>query len=770
MGLFSTKRKTYVSSTVYNLAGDENLRPKVLNSFIIGAVLSGNQSIAQAITTAQFTGSGMRQKRFFRWAQDNYPHALPTALVDGTQNLDTAAVLSGLSTLIPLAPEETLRVSKAAIDFADVDYWAEEHVRLNYPELTLEDWTADYDKLTSEIVIQYDEVTEDRFPAPADFLWGISGTVLKRLLFVSYTIVTEDPIDGTISETLPTLFVYRLGTGNVALDALEMSAESLSEFYPALPLRIDNESLADSPYADIEEDVKKAFKKLTGSDYAELVASIEDNESIDDIDFAFLVQGVSLNAKDTQAKKYIYEFFLALMAAQRFDKNNINAYYSAETESISSGTFWESIITTRVENDPYNPGVSAPLPSILQIFTAGLPETQVRITSEDMPEFDFRIRWSCITETQHMGNASHFDGDTSREPLKKGEYWFCGADDLRTTERLPPVLPDDGMQWFERAYNRVFLFSQYDTYSYSCLELLGMKHENHVYNDKAVTITAKEAIEDEEESGFLLPLHYPTLSKFGLVSLNQLSTSTMHIVFNCYKIVKVRWYQRGIFRIVLVIGAVALAAFTGGTSLGATAGVLGTNAAVGAALGMAAGTLTAAIVGAIANAVAAMIVTQIITTTANKIFGGKLGAIIGTIASFVALTYGNHHALTGNWNVSWGTIMRAENLLSLTNAVTDAYVGWLNADTAEIYERMGRLDEEYQDQLKEIQELSESVLGMTGIQIDPTMLTEAAAHFEESSESFLSRTLLTGSDIAELSFNMIESYADITTNLDLRLI
>lgn len=753
MGLFSSKRKTYVSSTVYNLAGDENLRPKVLNNAIVGAVISGNQDIAQAITTAQISGTGMRQKRFFRWARDNYPHALPTAIIDGVQSLNTDAVQSGMLSVLSLGSTQRLRISKAVTDFADVEYWAEEHVRQNHPELLLADWTADYDKLTAEIVVQYDQATEERFPAPDDFLWGIGGLTRRRLLFALYTVVTEDPETGDVSETVPTLFIYRLGTGNIALDALETSTENLSEFYPALPLRIDNKSLADSSYAGIEEDVKKAYKKLTGAEYSELVAAIEDNENIGDIDFAFLVQGISLNAKDTLAKKYIYEFFLTLMTAQRFTKNSLSSYYSTETSSISSMSYWESVVSQRIENDPYNPGSSVALPTLYQVFTTDLPETLIQIMSEDMPEFDFRIRWNFISETQHMGNAAHFDGIMTRTPLRKGEYWFYGANDLVTNSK---------------SYNRVLLFSQYDTYRYSCLELVGMSHENYVYDNKAVVITAKEAIEDEEESGFLLPLHYPTLSKFGLVSLNQLSTSSAYIVFNSYQVVKIRWYQRGIFKIIIVIASIALAAYTGGTSLGASAGLLGTNAAVGAALGMAAGTMAAIIVGAIANAIAAIIVTQIITTAADELIGGKAGAIIGTIASFVALTYGNQYASTGNWNVDWGSMMKADNLINLTSAVSQAYVGWLNIDTSEIYERIGTLEEDYKSQLKEIEELSQDILGITGIQIDPLMLTDAAEHFEETSESFLNRTLLTGSDIAEMTFNMVESYADITTNLDLR--
>ena len=37
----------------------------------------------------------------------------------------------------------------------------------------------------------------------------------------------------------------------------------------------------------------------------------------------------------------------------------------------------------------------------------------------------------------------------------------------------------------------------------------------------------------------------------------------------------------------------------------------------------------------------------------------------------------------------------------------------------------------------------------------------------ESLDSFLSRTLMTGSDIADMSLNMVGSYSDMTLNTDL---
>ena len=109
--------------------------------------------------------------------------------------------------------------------------------------------------------------------------------------------------------------------------------------------------------------------------------------------------------------------------------------------------------------------------------------------------------------------------------------------------------------------------------------------------------------------------------------------------------------------------------------------------------------------------------------------------------------------------------MRADNLIKMTNSVSDVYTKWLNADTQAIYDSLDGLEDEYEKSMDEIENLSEEILGMTGGEINPMILTDAREHFGESSEAFLNRTLLTGSDIAMLTHAMIENFAAITLEL-----
>lgn len=772
MGLFSTKIRTDVSSVVYNLAGDENLRPNFLSSTIVGNVLRGNGNLSQSLISSHMQGSGIQQRRYFNWAKNNYTLGMPSGVITGSQSVDTAIVNSGISSLISINSNETVKVTRAVIDDADVAYWAEAWIVENYPLLGEDEWTAFYNKTdqTVKVVISVEgeQINEQSFAAPADLLWGIDRTIGRKILFVLYSVLSQENLTSDVTESDPVLLTYRMGSGNLVLDALAKTEEEISEFFPAIPLRIDNLSITDSSLESTYTIARKAFKKLTGKNIDILLDSIEDNDKIDDIDFAYMVHGVCLNVLDNACRGYLYKFFQTLLESQQSDESDYLNYAASQIAVSNSVEQWEQWTVAHDRGAVYAPKRNTAQPET-QLVSAEPTTNELKVHSVDMPDFDFRIRWDYIKETQHVGNGKTFDGDLTRGKLGHGEYWFHTADDFVTSVRtLNPAGERDitnPYRWVNQERSRIFLFYQHSKLRYSRLEIVGLEHRNYVYNGQAVTITAKEALADEDESGFLVPMHYPTLREMGLVNSTQMTTANTFIVFNSYTLVKIRWYQRGFFKIILIIASVAISVlFPPLGGLGAASGILGTNLAVGAALGIASATV-GAIVGAVVNGIAAMILSNLIMKYSADIFGDKLGAIIGTIVSFVAMTYGSAYGATGSFDVDWGNLMRAENFINLSSSVSKAYTGWLNADTASIYASATDVQEKYKDEMEEIEKLSEQILGMTNQSIDPMIFTDSNDFFGESSETFINRTLLTGSDIADLTHSLIENFSEVSLEL-----
>jgi hypothetical protein len=70
-----------------------------------------------------------------------------------------------------------------------------------------------------------------------------------------------------------------------------------------------------------------------------------------------------------------------------------------------------------------------------------------------------------------------------------------------------------------------------------------------------------------------------------------------------------------------------------------------------------------------------------------------------------------------------------------------------------------------EEQLSEVKAQYESEFG-TGIgYIDPLIFTSTRKLIIEKSDTFLTRTLMTGSDIAEISLSMINDFTDLTLAL-----
>lgn len=774
MGLFSGSTKTYVASSVYNMAGDTEDNPSVLQSITTGLVLSGSKdSLTDRLVPSLLSGTGMMQRRFFQWARTNYELGLPTAIIDGSETVDTGPLQGTLRTLLGVGEDETLRILSAILDRADIDYWARAWVLENYPDAEETDWSADWDGTNNKIVVEIPLLNPAEpvhlMDAPADFLWGIAaGWTNRKLFFCTYEILSARDEDGIVTAGSPALFTYRMGTGNLALDALMSSPSTMAEFFPAIPLRLDNVSIADPSMTETYEAANKAYKKLTGKKIDDLLDQIEDNEDLDDIDYCFIVQGIPLNTKDNTGRKYLYNFFKSLIPEQKNTKTEFQNYKNWRLERLKENVAMNRWIQN---NGDLANAKLMPLYNTIPVIPKAVSEptiTEVKICSEELPSFDMRLKWVYISEEEFAGNGKTYDADETRGRMKIGDYWFHSAPDIEISNTpVRGVIPDKASTTAFRPsiYPRIYMFHQHSKYRYSRLEIVGLEHQNYVYNGHAVTITAKQALTDDDITGFLVPLHYPSLTAFGLLNGTQLSSVSTNLVFNSYQVVKRKWYQTGIFRVILMIAGAVLSVILPPAGIGlAGSGILGSNLAIGAALGITSATM-AAVVGAVANAIAAAVISQLIQKASTAIFGEKFGALIGTIVSFVAMTYANQYGQTGNFDVKWGELLKIDNLGKLTNVVSGAYTTWINADTADIMSQFGPLKDQYEERSKEIRDKSREILGMTSGEIDPMMLTDAAGVFTESPESFLSRTTLTGSDLAELSQVLIYEFTEMSLEL-----
>lgn len=879
MGLFSSKKKTYVSSVIYNMAGPEEDRPQFLKSLILGNMVGNrNFNVIDTLQRGYFTGGGMKLRRFYNWAENNFPEVdIPYDTISTVKELSISEVEGAIASVVGSA----VQVSWVETGSVDPTYWAMKWMYENLPERVHEDWSADFDYEFDEdpnerqIIISFadgetlpilvsisgyfrgsnylyalyrqdtgktvhplvvgatiDLGSAGEFPSltgwrsAGDQLAPRTARLVRKVstivggvttveetaetvtfneyvsmnvkttymglvegrrfdkteylrLHQTYAIQTETSTVGSVTteqdvlvrsrdyridsqETTlntfgePRVFIYQSGVGG-DLDHLFRRFETGDGYFPLIPLRINNQFIGESNHPALYEKCKKAYKKAFGASMDELIDKIADNPSVGEIDFAYVVFGASLNTNENACKKYIYNYFHRMGRVGVVYPPSTGGWETRYDEYTDGRNQWENWVhqqeidaETGVPGSggggfPSTPGFSTP------------PGSNARIrTSDKTLNFDMEIDWETVTETTGTGLAQPGmkPGELSIVPLgfTLAEFFDLFRNNREALER-----------------NELKIWWQLTEDSWKCLTIIGLVHKNHIWNGKSVEITSGDAFvqEDEEagESGFLIPLHAQIFKEMSLVDATQMSTACTFLVFNCYQIVKKKWYQRGWFKVFLIIAAIVITVVTGGAGAGASIGLLGANAAIGAAIGLTG--LAAVIAGAVANMIAAMILTRLITYVSVELLGEKIGMIVAMVASFIALNVGTAMQAGQSMSAMWGNLMSAPNLIQLTSSVGNGIAGYIQAGAAQYGQRTQDLLADYERQSKELQERYAQNVGYANSIIDPFRLTEAGQAQMESPGSFLGRTLMTGSDIADLSMDMLTNFADLTLRLDL---
>lgn len=902
MGLFSSKKKTYVSSVVYNLAGDEDKRANYLKTTVIGAILAERHSLAQAINQSYIDGPGIKLRNYAKWAVDQgYADAI------GWQ---TGSLFAGdsinqevLKTFIPTEPGMEVSLQTAEIDNADFTYWADQYVSENFPDLIGTEYVVDMDEATNTITITWEDETTTSFqpvgfnknarylyasyilvggeeegpvevgtvvslapgdPFPSTSGWtqnsyssenktatlttltevevtysdstppesssdtttsdqnytefsgewerttykgmkpGVEATYSLREVMsqnqvgnitqvVDTNTVVENIGGGVTKTTVTTLtkdvfslvrsykvdeqeilqkswssvkvFIYEKGSGIPDLDAMFDTPQDVGTFLPFIPIRIDNKYVSELWPDTLYPFAKRAMRKSIGGKYDKIQKNINENESIGDIDYAYAVFGVSLNVKENASKKYVYKFFQAIM--NDYNTSSGTAYAAWKTQWDLANASWEEWIAWRQQQDSGSP-VATPEPVRLPYPT--MPTNTLNISTAGMSQLNYNVTiyWNYITEELGTGLLN--------PDKKRGDLWF-EVGSTETFNQWMWVSGNSGDSDYWQAVEGQTLDNDSITLNWQVTEttwrrltIIGLQHKNLIYGGKSVDITAKAALEDAEESGFLIPLHRDVYRSMGIKDGTQMSQACCFLVFNCYQVVKQKWYQSGIFKIIVVVVVIAVSIYTGGAGAGASTGLLGSNAAVGATLtGLASTSMTAIIVGAVANAIAAMVLVTIIQKGAIALFGEKIGAIVGAIAGFIALQVGTAYMNNQSMASAFSGMMKADNILKLTEAAGKGYAGYVQASVQEMAAESEQVIAEYEKVSKEIQEKYASTIGY-GLANSQEILNSVLEGGNEAQASFLQRTLMTGADVAQMSFDLLTNFPEITTSTNLNLV
>lgn len=803
MGIFAKKIKKYVASSVYSLAGDEDQEDPITLA-IFGSTMRNSETLGEDIVSAAINAKRYSTEKYYKYFLNNNNQYLGRGDLVSEINVDADVIAAEMRNVLSLGPTEHVRVHQAFTEFADIEFFALQWLSNNYPNVKTDEWTADYDDDTKEIIVDFldDGVQMSaRFAEPADMTWAIdeNGSNLRRLLYVSYSVISQDEQGLLVSVSPVETYIYRMGTGNTVFDSITTNTDNAFEFAPTLALK---KGTFYTPESDPEkwEEMSKGYKKLTGGKLSELIEKIEDNENLDDIDFIYLFSGYSINTKRQEGLEYLYRFCKTLMDVQTASKSDYTISKTANITDLTDSRLYDRYVQFKNGNlssgsffaDPENPTENELniLNTYQQIYGEEPPrhpktfpkppavnELMIRSGFELHEATRMKLEWNYIEERIMPGNAKR----DQPELVKVGEYWAEYVElpewyytEISSADRVRATIVDregnngsliQSQFEFVRAEG-LSIRHQVNPFYYKEIIVVGFNHKNYVYKAHAVSLTAKEAMAEEDDSGFIIPLHLPTVDQMSSKAKGRLNRTSSYLVFNAYERVVTKWYQRGFFKIIISIVVIVFVAWlTAGTGLAAVPGLLGTNAAVGAALGLSG--VAAALAGAAINALAAIALTSAIGAVSTKVFGEKWGQVIAVIASFVIMNYAVG-LQTEAGMVDWGKVFSADNLINLTNTASRAYVAYLNGENLEIQAEIAEAREEYEEESAEIADLmaqldNNNIMNQLGV--FNWGLIDYGLAGNESRESFLSRTTMTGSDIVNISHAAVNDFVAISLDL-----
>lgn len=545
------------------------------------------------------------------------------------------------------------------------------------------------------------------------------------------------------------VFIYERGTGNPTLDSQFTTGNDFGAMFPFIPIRIWNQFIGPTFHPDYWEWTQKAYRRVMRQNISQVIETLEDNKDLKDIDFAYVMFGIALNTKESASIRYLYEFFQEIMLGNDMNSGLIADWATANAAAEASVTAYQA--WSEAQSDPGNPLFGTEAPTILPFPPP--PSYAINLRGADDLNFNITVSWTGIDEDSGSGLL--------KPDAKPGDLWIVKGGEFTFPQNIynnGAVVPGEPIN-----SDQITIFWQVENDLWRKLDVYGLVHRNMIYGGRSVTITAHEALDDPDDTGFIIPLHEQIYRRVAIIPKTQAVTACSYMVLNSYTVRKQKWYETTVFKILLIVVIIVITIVSAGAAGPAGAGILGANIAIGTALGF---TGTAAlIVGAIANAVAAMLISQIISYVSTAIFGSQIGPIVAAIASLIALQVGTAYFSGSSMIDALGTLMEPANLARLTVAAGDGAATFMRAQTQETMLEAQTTLTRLSQEIAEVETRREEMLGgeIRGM-LDPLTLANVTyAPITESPQTFLTRTLLTGSDMAAMSHDLISGFADLTT-------
>ena len=472
---------------------------------------------------------------------------------------------------------------------------------------------------------------------------------------------------------------YEYGSGTQpALDALFTLTASIGEFYPRLYARLNGQELPTTLGINSNEyKSSKKLGKILGIDWvdwsANLHASIAENMPLSELQQVFLTIAAPMNTTDVVIIEYQYHYWTKM--------------FNELTGTVTTGAL---------------AGTGAKVGKVLSIADATYTNT-INFSAVNIVTVTGTIG-AVGTYNSGYVNAHRSWAQTQYAPNSGG-----------TQYSLPPIV-----------------HPSYHVYRYQ--DTLTTYKEVRVYKAKSIhAFLWFSTLAVGTDENLVIPLDRTALPNLSGVETEILFNKSLYLVMNMTKVITTRWYQRGVFKAVMVVVAVVITVFTAGA--GASLLVILTNLAVNLAIA----------------AVINIIITALVRTGAVS---GKFAAALAVVATILA-------AINGYFDTSLLNLT-ATQLLGVAAVCFDISVKATQFDFKHLEREASAFSLEVQEKNKELQQ-AKALLGNPVVPMELELLlsdsrSKVFIALGESPEDFMAKGSM---NIIETLQGFVSNYVEI---------
>lgn len=471
-------------------------------------------------------------------------------------------------------------------------------------------------------------------------------------------------------------FMYAQGAGTYpTLDEVYAEKPVVNgTYFPFIYFRYNKQSVIGDKTTEAYKTSKKLTKHL-GIDFDTVAKGIDDNPDIADVQQAMLIMGVPAVSSNRVECRYLFDYF-------------DNLYYVA------------------------GDGAMGALPYNLR---------QLSFSSDVFGTAGAKRQAFVIQDKQFKMSLSIGDISKRLVPGVIGSVGACSSVLLETQEYSTYNDIEQGQVTIANTVKTHVYKKQITPFLYEELAVRDMSMTYFVYGEYTTTGDGTDEI-------LLVPIDMSISRELTLKEKEELYARSLHFVFNTLVITvtKVKFYQTGIFKVLMLIVAIAMIIVDGGATLGVYLGLAGTAAII------------------------ASIVILLALPAVFKLVVKLVGQDAAQVLAIALLIYAGYHFAT---SPGLAGVPNASQLVSFSTGLQSAVIQDLFMDL--LQEQQGFFD--FMKEQTKTLEAADKLLETTSF-LSPFVI------FGEKPEDFYNRTVHSG-NVGVLSISAISSYVDIALTL-----